>query len=115
MNCRFKILAVALCALIFSGCSKYEDMTRENFYSVQLQTPKAQLEKKYGKPLYKYQDDQGYEVYEYVERVYVGNAIIEQNYYYFFIKDGVVRKKGQKVQSPPPWSEPYNADPILDF
>ncbi len=115
MNKKWKIFAVAIAALVATGCNGPQDMTRENFYSVQLQTPKSQLEKKYGKPLYKYHDEQGYEVYEYVERVYVGNAIVEQNYYYFFIKDGVVKKKGQKVQSPPPWSEPYNADPILDF
>ncbi len=115
MNKKWKIFAVSIAALVATGCNGPQDMTRENFYSVQLQTPKSQLEKKYGKPLYKYHDEQGYEVYEYVERVYVGNAIVEQNYYYFFIKDGVVKKKGQKVQSPPPWSEPYNADPILDF
>ena len=69
----------------------------------------------YGKPIYKYHDDDGYEVYEYVERIYVGNAVVEQNYYYFFIKNGVVQKKGQKVENPPAWSESYNSDPILDF
>jgi len=98
MNTKWKIFAVCMATLVLSGCGAPQDMTRENFYSVQLQTPKSQLEKKYGKPLYKYHDEQGYEVYEYVERVY-----------------GVVKKKGQKVQNPPPWSEPYNADPILDF
>jgi hypothetical protein len=115
MNRQWKMFILSTAALFLAGCGKYQDMTRENFYSVQLQTPKAQLEKKYGKPLYKYHDDQGYEVYEYVERVYLGNSVIEQNYYYFFIKNGVVQKKGQKVMTPPPWSEPYNADPILDF
>jgi hypothetical protein len=108
-------LFLAALTLQLTSCGKYSEMTRENFYSVQLQTPKAQLEKKYGKPLYRYHDENGYEVYEYVERVYVGNAVVEQNYYYFFIKDGVVQKKGQKVENAPAWSESYNSDPILDF
>lgn len=90
-------------------------MTRKEFYEIELRTPIAKIEATYGAPIYKYHDEEGYIVYEYVERVYMGSAIIEQNYYYFYVKDGVVYKKGQRPQNRPAWNDDYNADPVLDY
>ncbi|MBS0615360.1 MAG: hypothetical protein JSR58_02255 [Verrucomicrobia bacterium] len=85
-----------LSLLVLSSCfTRSTVVNRDAYDSVNLGDSVTSVEKKIGNPyqVRKYKD--GTELFEYIERIYaVENEIIEENHYFFWIKNGqVVSKK----------------------
>lgn len=81
--------------LILCSCfTRSTVINRDAYDSINLGTPVAEVEKKVGDPYQVRKYSNGTEVYEYIERIYaVENEIIEENHYYFWIKNGQVVSK----------------------
>ncbi len=102
-----------LSLLFLSSCfTRSTVINRDAYDSINLGTPVAEVEKKVGDPyqVRKYSD--GTQLYEYIERIYaVENEIIEENHYYFWIKNGQVVSKKITNQRQPDYDMIYDDDP----
>ena len=86
-------------------------MTRQNFDEIQLGTPVSKFEEKVGEPYKITSLKEGSEEYEYIERIPLGDEIVEENHYFLIIKEGKVISKRINRERPPAYDLIYDADP----
>lgn len=99
-------------ALLCGGCfSKSAVMTRQNFDEIQVGSSVKQIETQVGKPFAVYGHGTGAWEYEYIERISMGEEVIEENHYFLIVKDGKVVSKRLNTEHPPAYDEIYEADP----
>ncbi len=111
-----KILQSIFFLLLLTGCfSRHELMTREGYADVEMGISLKKVEKTYGKPYSIYSRGDGRETYEYIEKIMMGNQIVEQRRYYIVIENGKVIGKYMKISNPPPFETIYSDDPYPNY
>ena len=89
-----KIGALLLGCCLLSGCSKSDIMNSSEFTSVAVGSEVVALKGLYGEPSTISKLDNGYEIYEYIQRISLNKETIEMKRYYFLVKDGkIINKK----------------------
>lgn len=88
--------------ILFTSCSMGNKVMREQkFYKIEVGTKVEDLKEKAGEPYSIKKLPSGDEEYEYIERIYSEDGIIEIRHYYFIIKDGRVFSKKMMYETPP--------------
>ena len=100
-------------SLVFlSSCfTRSQVISRGSFDDVQVGSPVADFEQKVGKPYRIRQMPNGTLDYEYIEKIFMGEEIIEENHYYVRVKNGRVIAKRMNQEIPPAYDLIYDADP----
>ena len=103
---------LALTVILSSCFSRSAVMTRNNFDEISVGSSVLEVEKKAGKPFAVYKQEGGDVEYEYIERIFLGEELLEERHYFLIIKEGkVVSKRLGGTQHPPAYDEIYEADP----
>lgn len=105
-----KTIFVALCA-VTAVCSAAPVMTRGDFNAIELGTPADTVIQNYGEPYSIKSRKDGSQEYRYIEKLSVGDEIVEENNYYLLIKNGKVVSKRYNQELPPAYDEIYDDDP----
>ncbi len=66
---------------------------------------------KYGKPISITSLPDGSKEYVYVERMWMGEEVVELTYYYITVKEGKIIAKRSSKTTPPAFDELYDPDP----
>ncbi|MEM8727266.1 MAG: hypothetical protein AAGE99_00925 [Chlamydiota bacterium] len=90
-------------------------MTRHRYAEVEVGTDATDIERRFGKPYQIVSRERNRETYEYIEKITMGNQVIEQRRYYIVIQDGKVVGKYMKLSSPPPFEAIYSEDPYPNY
>jgi len=90
-------------------------MTRNGYGDVEVGMSASDLQKHYGKPYNVYSKGDDKVTYEYIEKIRMGNEIIEQRRYYIVVVDGKVVGKYMKLSNPPPFEAIYSDSPYPDY
>ena len=111
-----KILQSIFLLLMLTGCFSHRElMTRDGYVNLEIGTSLKKVEKTYGKPYSIYSKEEGRATYEYIEKIMMGNQIVEQRRYYIVIEDGRVIGKYMKISNPPPFEAIYSDDPYPNY
>jgi len=111
-----KVLKLILPLLLLTGCfSRQAAMTRDGYSDVEVGMAASDVTKMYGKPYNIYSKGDDKETYEYIEKIRIGNEVIEQRRYYIVIVDGKVIGKYMKLSNPPPFNAIYSDDPYPNY
>jgi len=95
-----KVKALIFFCLFLASCG-HRVMTNDCFYSVSTGTSKDELVKLAGKPYSIHRKCDCLE-YEYIEKITNGNRVIQENHYFFVIKnDRVISRRVENVNPPP--------------
>ena len=111
MGTKVKYTVFGLTLLCCSCFSTSTIMTRQNFDQIQVGTTVADVQAKAGRPFAVYKQGDGTVEYEYIERIPMGEEIIEENHYFLVIQKGVVVGKRFGTEHPPAYDTIYDADP----
>lgn len=97
-----KIGALFVGCCLLAGCSKSNIMSSSEYTSVAVGSEVMSLKSLYGEPSTISKLDNGYEIYEYIQRVSLNRETVEMRRYYFLIKDGkIINKKiSSEVKDP---------------
>ena len=107
-----KILLVVLSCLSLCGCfARSQVMTRGSFDDIQVGSSLADFEQKVGAPYRVRKLPNGCLDYEYIERIGMGEEIVEENHYYLRVKNGRVVAKRVNQELPPAYDLMYDGDP----
>jgi len=102
-----RIKIVFLIFLLHASCAVgHHVMTMDSYTQVPIGLPVNELKKTAGKPYSIRHMDEGKDKYEYIERIFMGDKVIEERHYYFIIKDGRVVSKQIQEEKPPPFQVP---------
>ncbi len=101
MERKVKVLFVVLAFLL--GSCGHRVMTSDSFYAISTGTSKEELVKAAGKPYSIHRKCDCLE-YEYIERITNGNRTIQENHYFFIIKNDRVISRRVEYVNPPPYS-----------
>jgi len=102
---------IALSIVFLTACSSSPLMTRGDFDSIQNGTSVAEVDKEYGRPSeVRYLKD-GSQEYKYIERIPMGDQVIQENRYYLIIKNGKVISKRYNQELPEEYNLLYQEDP----
>jgi hypothetical protein len=103
-----------LVSLLFFLCSCFSRstvMTRQTYSDIEVGSSITQVEQKVGNP-YKIRPLQdGTEEYEYIERIPMGQEVVEENHYFLIVKDGKVFAKRNTQETPDAFDLIYDDDP----
>lgn len=111
-----RLLSLFLPLILLTGCfSRQAAMTRDGYADVAVGMSASDVEKRYGKPYNIYSKGDDKETYEYIEKIRMGNEVIEQRRYYIVIVDGKVIGKYMKLSNPPPFQAIYSDDPYPNY
>ena len=111
MKCLFSLVF-----LFFLGCvSNSEIMTRDAYAEIEVGMKASAIEHRFGKPYQIVSREGSQETYEYIEKITMGNQVIEQRRYYIVIQDGKVIGKYMKLSNPPPFEAIYSEDPYPNY
>ncbi|NDD57725.1 MAG: hypothetical protein EBZ47_00525 [Chlamydiae bacterium] len=104
---KYFILVALLC-----GCmTRNSYITQERYSQIQVGEPIASVVKEAGEPYSLTTNSRGEQEYLYIELFSTGTALVYENHYTFFVKDGkIVYKKMTKVKEPP-YDLIYQDDP----
>lgn len=106
------VLCLGLTCFFITGCfSRSAIMTYSVYDSVQTGMSVSNLMTEVGKPYAIHVREDGFEEYEYIERINTGSHLIAENHYYILIKDGAVVSKYMKQEGPPPYDLIYQEEP----
>lgn len=98
------------------GCAtNSEVMTRDKYAEVEIGMKASDIEHRFGKPYQIVSREGDKETYEYIEKITMGNQVIEQRRYYIVIQDGKVVGKYMKFSNPPPFEAIYSEDPYPNY
>lgn len=101
-------------ALLFlASCfSRSAVMTRQDYNDVQIGQPMNQYEERIGKP-YKIRPlKDGNKEYEYIERIFMGDEVIEENHYFLVVNPhGQIEAKRTSQETPPAYDLIDDPDP----
>ncbi len=86
-------------------------MTRPDFNGIELGTDIKEVVEQCGAPYRIQKKNDGSQEYEYVERVMMGEQVIQENRYFLTVKDGKVISKERVEKRPPAYNEIYDEDP----
>ncbi len=107
---RFSMLV--LCCLCLCGCfTRSQVISRGSFDDIRVGTPLADYEQKIGKPYKVRRLPNGSLDYEYIEKIFMGEEIIEENHYYLRVRNGLVIAKRMNQELPTAYDQIYDADP----
>ena len=107
-----KIFVAAFSCLLLCGCfTRSQVISRGSFDDVQMGSPVADFEKQVGSPYKVRKLPDGSLDYEYIERIFMGEEVIEENHYYLRIKNGRIVAKRMNQEIPPAYDLIYEADP----
>ncbi len=102
--------------LFIIGCQGRSDiMTREDFADILPGTEVSAIIQKHGQPYSINTRGENTYVYEYIERIRMGDQVIEQRRYFIVVSNGKVIGKYLKVTFPPPYDEIYSDDPYPNY
>jgi len=101
MESKVKVLLI-FCVFFLSSCG-HRVMTSDCFYSISTGTSKEELIKTAGKPYSIHRKCDCLE-YEYIERIANGNRMIQENHYFFIIKNDRVMSRRVEYVNPPPYT-----------
>ena len=110
-----KKILLLLSFLVLVSCSDHKVMSSNGYSEVQVGMNVKDLVKVYGKPYQIHSKGYKSEVYEYIERIIMGNQVIEQKRYYFVVDDDMIVGKYLKVNNPPPFEAIYSDDPYPNY
>lgn len=111
-----QLIKFLLLLFLLVGCfSRQAVMTRDGYADVATGMSASELQKRYGKPYNIYSKGDEKETYEYIEKIRIGNEVIEQRRYYIVIIDGKVIGKYMKLSNPPPFEAIYSDDPYPNY
>jgi hypothetical protein len=86
-------------------------MTFENFDSVELGTPIAEIQSRVGEPYAIHDLKGGGQEFEYIERLGTGVHVAAENHYYLIVEDGKITGKYMRRGRPPPYDLIYQDQP----
>lgn len=108
------LLIVGLLFLV--GCATHaEIMTRDTYAELEVGTKASEIERRFGRPYQIVSREGDKETYEYIEKITMGNQVIEQRRYYIVIQEGKVIGKYMKLSNPPPFEAIYSEDPYPNY
>lgn len=107
----FKKTLLVSSLFIQAACAHGSVMTRHDFDAIELGSSATDVTKQYGSPLKITRQKDGTEVYEYVERLKIGEETVQENNYKLIIKNGQVISKKYNQELPPAYDELYDEDP----
>lgn len=90
-------------------------MGREQFAEIDIGTPTSVVTQTYGPPYAIHSRKEGEEVYEYMERLNIGNQTVQYKRYFLVMVDGKVIGKYVKVTNPPGYQKIYSDDAFENF
>ena len=98
------------------GCNLHSKiMTSDSYATIELGTTVVAIENRFGKPYQIISREEGQETYEYIEKITIGNQVIEQRRYYIVMQQGKVIGKYMKISNPPPLQPMYSEDPYPNY
>ncbi|MFS8564458.1 MAG: hypothetical protein LVR00_09240 [Rhabdochlamydiaceae bacterium] len=107
-----KVTVSILSLLLLCGCfTRSQVISRGSFDDVQMGSPIADFEKQVGSPYRIQKRSDGSLSYEYIERIFMGEEVIEENHYYLLVKNGRIVAKRMNQEIPPAYDLIYEADP----
>lgn len=86
-------------------------MTRQDFNTVEMGEPISTLEQRVGAPYTIRNLKNGGQEYEYIERITMGDEVIEENHYFIIVENGKIIGKRTTLQTPPAYDLIYEDDP----
>jgi hypothetical protein len=86
-------------------------MTRQNFQDVQVGSSINDVENRVGSPYAIRKGPNGTQEYEYIERYYLNDEVVEENHYILVVKDGQVVSKRLNDKTPPAYDLIDDEDP----
>lgn len=111
-----KFLYYLITLFILTSCfSRNAVMTREGYMNIEEGMTMQEVEQKYGKPYNIYSKGDDTITYEYIEKIRMGNEVLEQRRYYIIISEGKVIGKYMKLSNPPPFEAIYSDNPYPDY
>ncbi len=96
---------------LLSCFSRSAVMTRQDFNDIQVGEALSQFQQRVGSPYRIRPIKGGGQEYEYIERIPMGNEVIEENHYFLIIKEGKVDGKRSNQETPPAYDLIYDSDP----
>lgn len=96
--------------MLLCACSS-QMMTRKNFEDVQVGSSMTDVQKRVGSPYAVRKGANGTEEYEYIERFYLNDEVIEENHYILVVKNGQVVSKRLNDKTPPSYDLIDDEDP----
>jgi hypothetical protein len=105
------VLIVLSCVFLCGCFTRSQVISRGSFDDIQVGSPVADFEQKVGKPYRVRKLPNGNLDYEYIEKIFMGEEIIEENHYYLRVKNGRVIAKRMNQEIPPAYDLIYDADP----
>ena len=100
---------------LLSGCMHQQVMTRGSYASVEPGMSIKEMEKICGEPYAIHSRDGNSDIYEYIERIYMGSSVVEQRSYFIVISGGKVVGKYMKFSSSPAFDAIYSEDPYPSY
>jgi len=111
-----KLVMFILPLFFLTACfSRQAVMTRNGYADVEIGMSSSDVQKLYGKPYNVYSKGDEKETYEYIEKIRMGDEVIEQRRYYIVVVDGKVIGKYMKLSNPPPFQSIYSDDPYPNY
>ncbi len=107
-----RVSVSVLSILLLCGCfTRSQVISRGSFDNVQMGSSIADFEKQVGSPYRIQKRSDGSLDYEYIERIFMGEEVIEENHYYLLVKNGRIVAKRMNQEIPPAYDLIYEADP----
>lgn len=96
--------------MLLFACSSHM-MTRQNFQDISLGSSITDVESRVGSPYAVRKGADGTEEYEYIERYYLNDEVVEENHYILVVKNGQVVSKRLNDKTPPAYDLIDDEDP----
>jgi|SaaInlStandDraft_4_1057021.scaffolds.fasta_scaffold214038_1 hypothetical protein len=90
-----------VCILFFGCMTGHKVMTMQQFSDIPVGITQEKLKSLAGKPITIQKLDDNECQFEYVERIIIGERVVEERHYYFLIKDKKVVEKHVQTQTTP--------------
>ena len=109
---KMRLIPLSLSLVLLCGCfTRSQVISRSSFDDIQVGSTVADFEKKIGAPYKVRKLSNGCTDYEYIERILMGEEVIEENHYYLRIKNGRVIAKRVNQEIPPAYDLIFDGDP----
>ena len=98
---KYLLLVGVVCC--FGACATRSGkvVTMDSYLQVENGETREQILQQFGEPVSIEMNDEGVEIFTYIERFSMNNQVVEARSYYFYIKDGVVVGKIANVVDRP--------------
>lgn len=96
--------------MLLAGCMQQKVMTRDTYASVEPGMSVKDMEKLCGEPYAIHSRDGNSDIYEYIERIYMGSTVVEQRSYFVVVSSGKVVGKYMKFSASPAFDAIYSED-----